>query len=365
MERGQARLRFLDKWFGIPLTVPAAVFRRLDRKAKNSPRRIGILCPGAIGDLLLVTALVDGIKKAEPGCILEIIASSANASALPLLPEVDRHFSVPVRAVGQLISHIRSCQFDILFDTCQWARLGSLVSAFSGAGLIAGFKTPGQCRALPYDIAVQHDPNCHEVENFLALGRAIWPDLQGKPSIAASGRGKWHDARTIYCHMWAAPGKGRELKQWPASYWAQLIRHLLNGGYAVSLTGSPNDADDCVAFLDKYFPGETAVTSLAGKTSLPELAPLFQEAAAVVSVNTGVMHLAALTGAPTIGLHGATNPRRWGPLGEKTTSLLPRKGEYAYLNLGFEYPPCVKNSMPELPVEDVLNALRTFEVAVG
>ena len=108
-------------------------------------------------------------------------------------------------------------------------------------------------------------------------------------------------------------------------------------------------------------PGAAHVHSLAGRTSLPGLAWLLSRADAVVSVNTGIMHLAALAGAPTVGLHGATNPRRWGPVGPRCVSLLPRAGRCAYLDLGFEYPADAEPALQHLPVEDVLAALHTLD----
>ena len=72
------------------------------------------------------------------------------------------------------------------------------------------------------------------------------------------------------------------------------------------------------------------------------------------------MHLAALAGAPTVGLHGPTNPLRWGPVGRHVRALLPHKGPYAYLNLGFEYPRPFKPCLDSLPVEDVADALHSL-----
>ena len=89
---------------------------------------------------------------------------------------------------------------------------------------------------------------------------------------------------------------------------------------------------------------------------------MFSRATAVVSVNTGTMHLAALAGAPTVGLHGPTNPLRWGPVGRHVRALLPHKGPYAYLNLGFEYPRPHTSCLDSLPVEDVVDALHSLSL---
>lgn len=368
MERGNSFFRFLDKYLGIPLTAPAAVFRRLDKKFirshLDSCQHIGIFCPGAIGDLLLLSALADGIKAKFPACRLEIIASTANASALPLIPGIDAGFAAPISKLAEIIAHIRQRRYDLFFDASQWARAGSLVAAASAAALTVGFKTKGQCRSLPFDIAVVHDKRQHEVGNFLALGRALWPDLDGRPRLNLPVAENLEKGKRIYCHMWAACGKGRELKQWNPDYWALLIEKLLAAGYEVALTGGKNDATASGDFLARHFPLRDSICSLAGRSSLAHLAALFASATAVISVNTGIMHLAALAGAPTVGLHGPTNPNRWGPIGPRTASVLPRKGQMAYLNLGFEYPAHAEYAMLNLPVEDVLGALRSIGVPV-
>jgi hypothetical protein len=59
------------------------------------------------------------------------------------------------------------------------------------------------------------------------------------------------------------------------------------------------------------------------------------QAAAVISVNTGSMHVASLLNVPTIALHGPTSPLRWGPVGRRSIALVP-DGATSFLNLGFE-----------------------------
>lgn len=370
-ERGNALLRRVDRYAGIPLTVPAAALRRLERLlwrispdravVPNRPR-VGIFCPAALGDAVLLSALICGIRQEAPGATIDFIGSSANEAVLPLLPHV-RGAAFPVGKVGALIGHVRRQHYDVFVDASQWARIGALVAALSGARWTVGFATPGQWRSLPYDLRVPHRRDRHELENFLALGRILWPGLNGRPQLHVPHFLPAADiAKTIFCHMWPAPGPGRALKQWPARHWAALISVLMAHGYEIALTGSKTDAPHCRAFIDMYFAGRNSVRSLAGSVELDELAGSFSRCAAVISVNTGIMHLAAAAGAPTIGLHGATNPLRWGPVGENAVSLLPEKGERAYLHLGFEYPKNARPAMDNLPVAAVLAALHRLGV---
>ncbi len=84
---------------------------------------------------------------------------------------------------------------------------------------------------------------------------------------------------------------------------------------------------------------------------------MLREAQAVVSVNTGIMHVAAVLGASVIGLHGPTSARRWDPLGPASTALVSDCPGCGYLNLGFEYPRHPPPCMEQLPVAKVLAAL--------
>lgn len=367
-ERGNKVLRFLDWHAGIPMTCGAALWRKIekpDRKNNREHPHIGIICLGAIGDLLLLSALVNGLRQKFPKATIDIIASRANANAVPLIPDIAFSVAFPVASLHKIIKYLRHRHYDYLFDSTQWARIGNILSNTAGASTTIGFRTKGQWRSLGYDYKVNHDSNVHELENFLALGRAVWPDFTGHPILRAPIEfGPLHEnpANTIYCHMWCPPGKGKELKEWPSAYWAELIHELILAGFDVALTGSNRDVDKTENFCREFFPVNPKVQNLAGKTALPRLAALFSKAAGVVSINTGIMHLAALLGVPVIGLHGATNPLRWGPKGDKAISLLPHHGMSAYLDLGFEYPKNALPSMDSLPVLDVLEALKNLGV---
>lgn len=365
-ERGNRLHRWLDRYAGIPLAAMAAAARAAARSRRcgepAQARRVGVICLGAIGDLLLLSGLLRGLRRELPLASLELVVSPGNAGAVPLIGEADAVAAFDVRHVVSMVRHVRARHYDLLFDSTQWARLGAIVSSLSGAGLTVGFSTAGQWRSLGYDRVVAHSAQQHETENFLALGRALWPGLSGAPVLRLPdgapplAAGMADGRRHAFLHMWPA-GYKSHLKEWPAGHWARLVRELTGRGFSVWLTGSGADAARNAAFVREQLSGEAHVHSLAGRASLTDLAWLLARADAVVSVNTGIMHLAALAGAPTVGLHGATNPRRWGPVGPRCVSLLPRKGQCAYLNLGFEYPPGAEPALAHLPVEDVLAAL--------
>lgn len=368
-ERANWLNRKLDRFLGIPLVALSSVLR-FCHHSKGNPLKIGIICLGAIGDLLLLSSLTGSLREYLDShnmkeTRLYLLTTPANAGAVSLIPGISEHKAFPVRQIFSLLKTLRNWHLDVLIDTSQWARIGALLSLYSGSKHTIGFETAGQYRSLGYDQRVLHRSDQHEYLNFLSLGQALFPDLTGKPHIIVPEElpreytylREFTGAEWIYFHMWAS-GTLPKMKEWSPEYWAELAQKLLSRKFKICLTGSRQDMPRTEAFLQTYFPREQNIISLAGKNTLPVLAWLLVRAKAMISVNTGIMHLAALCGTPTIGLHGGTNPLRWGPVGKATISLLPRKGAFAFLNLGFEYPKGIISSLPFLPVEDVLNALQ-------
>jgi ADP-heptose:LPS heptosyltransferase len=375
-ERGNSFNRWLDRYAGIPLAACSSVLR-LGRGAAPivEPQRVGFICLGAIGDLLLFSALITALRERLPQARFVLLTSRANAATVRLIPGIDSSAAFAVTEVSSMAAWLREQRLDVLFDSTQWARLGAVLCNFSNARTTVGFDTCGQHRAFGYSCKVEHRNDRHEVENFLELGRALYPGLLGAPRLLMPqsppddlpaelcGRleptGEAGDAlpRRIFLHMWPS-GAHAWLKEWPADNWDALARMLSVEGFEVYLTGGPADAQRNNAFLQAH--PQCPAVSLAGRTSLQGLAWLFSRASAVVSVNTGTMHLASIAGAPTVGLHGPTNPLRWGPVGRHVRALLPHKGPYAYLNLGFEYPRPFTPCLDSLPVEDVADALHSL-----
>jgi heptosyltransferase-2 len=164
------------------------------------------------------------------------------------------------------------------------------------------------------------------------------------------------DTHNVLFHMWPS-GARAYLKEWPEAYWIELARYFDAKGYKVYLSGAPIDKPQNEAFICKA--GVKGLVNIAGAYDLSELAAFVQhEIECAVSVNTGILHLVASLKVPLIGLHGPTNPLRWGPLGVNATALLPASGNFAYLNYGFEYPKddATAYALDKLTVQQVIDA---------
>ena len=298
-ERGNRLNRLLDRYAGIPLAACSAVARLGKKSVPAAPQRVGFICLGAIGDLLLLSALISALRERLPHAHFVLLTSRANASTARLIPGIDQSAAFGVTEVAAIATWLRGQKLDVLIDSTQWARLGTLLCNLSDARTTVGFDTAGQYRAFGYSFAVQHRNDRHEVENFLELGRVLYPDLFGGPGLLLpqsppndlpaelSGRhepsGDVGDAlpRRVILHMWPS-GTNAWLKEWPADYWDALARMLGDKGFEVYLTGAPADAPRNDAFLRAH--PQCKAISLAGKTSLPGLAWLFSRHFGLVGI---------------------------------------------------------------------------------
>jgi ADP-heptose:LPS heptosyltransferase len=114
--------------------------------------------------------------------------------------------------------------------------------------------------------------------------------------------------------------------RWPSKLWIperfkELAEGLVEKGFQVVFTGSKEDQPLIDAMLGGFGP---SVLRLDGQTTLKGLAAVYRSASALVSTDTGPMHLAAAVGTPVVALFGPTAPWRTGPYGQGHVVLRSR-----------------------------------------
>jgi heptosyltransferase-2 len=103
-------------------------------------------------------------------------------------------------------------------------------------------------------------------------------------------------------------------KRWPGERFAELAGVLAARGHAVAVCGGAAEREACDA-VTAVCGG--AVVTLAGRTTLPVQAALCARAAAVVSNDSGMAHLAGAAGAATVAIFGSTSSAWTAPLGQR------------------------------------------------
>lgn len=333
--RGNPLLRLVDGTVAVALLALLGATRRR-RPVPSGPERIGIMKSTGIGDMIVATAVVRDVIEAQPRAEVVLIAGRDNAGLARLVPGA-RVLELEPAKPWSAIPQIRAERLDAFLDLGQWTRLEAIYAAFSGAGWTAGFATPGQRRGRAYDEPVDHSSDVSELENFRAVTETIGAPGRNLPRFAVTTEQKPPvDRRYAVFHMW--PGGYRsELREWPAERWRELATDVAGRGLAIVLTGGPGDAERTESFIRSGAGLDAEIISVAGRYRIEEMVGVLAGAACVISVNTGVMHLAAAVGAPTIALNGPTSARRWGAIGPNVVNVDSDLPGCGYLNLGFEY----------------------------
>lgn len=364
LERNNQLLKSLDFWLGIPLLYCLSLLRK---KAVNKPQEIkciGIFAFAAIGDSILSSCLLPSLRTQYPQAKIIVFASSANAAIYPILSEYDELVVLPVTKPLTALHLLNKYSLDVLIDTSQWPKLSALYSLFIKARLKIGFKTQGQFRHFGYDEVVEHSNSIHELENFRRLLKPLQIPSQENPSldikkIASQNLDSIDLERYqpyIVFHPWAS-GTRSDLRQWPTDSWVELATSLVEDGWSILISGSLQNHADAVKIANAIG-AENKVGVLAGKLSLSEVAKVLLGASAVISVNTGIAHLADHLKIPTIALNGPTNSARWGVMNTVSKNIdVPKEHGGSFLNLGFEYPSNPQYSMSQITVQAVQAAL--------
>jgi len=358
--RGSKGRRLLDHYAGIPLVAAAALLRK-KHGLPSHPERIALLNTAAIGDTVLMSAVIADLRDRYSEARLIFLAGPSNHEVAHLIPELDQVVLLDIFNPMNAIRQTRRQEPTILLDFGPWPRLNAIIAAFSGARFIAGFKTRGQYRHFAYDVAVEHSSSQHELENFRRLVRAADAEPRHMPSLRCAYLSPVQGLRGprgyIILHMWAG-GAGSSHKEWPQHRWRALAEALIHDGYGVALTGNREQFGLNEELIARANPSvQASIANIAG-CDFSQLANELHHADLVVSVNTGIMHMADALSAPLVALHGPTNARRWGPLSATSISLESPLHGCGYLDLGFEFPRQPPDCMNALSFDTVLTACR-------
>lgn len=356
-ERGNSKLRFLDEKIGPwPLRILGlwrAFLRALDlRRPPQQIRSVRLLKLAGIGDTVLLSALVGDLKAWNPDVHVTMVVAPSNAIYARLLPLVDEVLVVPIKNPLRALSILRRESADLMINADSWARLSALLGALSRARWVIGFQTPGQRRHYADDQLIPHRADKHEIDNDRSLLATLGIPVGGPPLKPPTQPAPPELRGAVIFHLWPG-GTKSHLREWPLENWASLLERLARSGVQkFVLTGAPEQRvlnDRFIAALPASL--QAGVHNAAGMP-MQNTINLLAEAALLISVDTGVMHIGAALGTKVISLHGPSNPRRWGPIGERVQPLTSSQPGAGRLVLGFEYD-SDQNFMTGLSIDEV------------
>lgn len=285
--------------------------------APTSTRRIVIVRRYGLGNFILALPLIAATRRAFPESEVVLFLESRCASIAEMTcPELRRVvYESPAQAAAWFANE-RPDAVLFTYPTIDAA----LISAANAAGArTVSHDIPR--RENPAVVRLDADPTRTEAELNLDLLRAIGADAVFRPpQITVPARGRDETERALREHgvpdrfVALHPGchGDWEAKRWPASSFARLVDLLaLRGTHAV-LLGGPDEvdvADDVMRHVTT-----DRVSNLAGRTSLAGAAGILARASAMISNDSGLMHLAAAVGTPVVALFGPTSWAKNPPL---------------------------------------------------
>jgi heptosyltransferase-3 len=332
-ERGNSRFRFLDKYIGIPIIFILGLLKKKRNRLPDSIKEAAFLKTAGIGDTALLSAVVRDIKDTYPNVRLTFFVASNNYEMAQLISGIDRIIILPIAKPLECIYIIKeSGEYDIWIDFGPWPRINALLSYFSNARLKIGFKTKGQYRHYIYDLTAEHSARLHELDNYRNLLKLMGVNGHNLPCISMQITERIDNRITIHIF----PGGSRSyLKEWPDANWIEIINQLTAHHYEVFLTGAKIDCKKAEQ-IKAQIKNRGSVNIVAGVFDLKKTAELLKSSILVISVDTGIMHLASALGCSLIALHGPTSVKRWGPLDANAISLESGLQCSPCITLGFE-----------------------------
>ena len=320
-----------------------------------------------IGDVLLSTPVLRGLRASFPDARLTMLVNRGTEGVLTHNPDVNEVLCLEKgswNAQLKFIQMLRGRAFDGVIDLTDGDR-SAAISLATGAPVRIGFNAEHRWRGLLYSQVVKPRPmDQHRVDYDLSALRALGLDPKpGTPALYPSPAEEqvveaWLretgllSAQGSPLLVLLQPGARYSLKVWSHERFAQLADRLADKfACQILLGGDQREREVAEQVARKVHCSPKVV---AGKFSLLQFASLAKRCALFVGNDGGAMHIAATMGTPVVALFGPTYPQRWGPRGGLT--------EVIYKGLDCRacyHPTCLRGDdscMQQITVDEVFTA---------
>jgi heptosyltransferase-2 len=317
----------------------------------------------ALGDVARATSLVQRIRTEHPASRITWVVGTEALPLIQLVPGISRVVAVDERRIFtgnrfQQVAETFRLWLRLLGRRFDRTILGHPDERFRW--LLLGVRA-GDVRVLPEPARGSRQYIGDEFAQLLG-DRPVRPgefplaDLrESVEAIALPHGAHLGDDPTVLLVPGGARNVARDdpLRRWPLERYVELARTLIANGHRVILIGGASDA-----WVREAFDG-TGAEDFIGALTIPQLLRVMHEADAVVSHDTGPIHLAQLVRARVIALFGPTVPERVAGRSDNVVSLwggahLACRPCYD----GRSYAPCTRNlCMEDISVRQVLDVI--------
>ncbi len=207
-----------------------------------------------------------------------------------------------------------------------------IVESF-GARTTAGFHRPQVFDESALGVFVDWDVTASEVGRNLALMRGLGADADALADssielpVRPAERDEWNGLKRLHGldrtpFVCVHPGARWSSRRWPVERFAAVATGFASRGARIVLTGSGDERELVAALATSLHDRGVNAIDLSGRTSLGALVAMLQDAAMLISNDTGISHVAAAARTPSVVIASGSDVARWSPVDRRRHRVL-------------------------------------------
>lgn len=290
------------------------------------PRKILLVRPDGLGDLILSLPVARTLKDSFPGCEVHYLAAAGVVGIRPLVSYVDDWLADDGAggsgiSLPQLVQKIRTADYSHIIElkpSWRTALAGFIAGTKNRIGTSRRLYSPFFNRAISVN---RRGSGFHQTDLELRLLEPLGLEVQELlPTLEVTGNARQMAAELLGLadkeYIVIHPGSSGSAPNWPVENYQKLAELILVGtDYDVVITGH-NRAND-------GFPG---CLDIGGRTDIETLAGVVKSASLFVSGSTGPLHLADALDVRCVSFfldRPDIGPVRWGPRRNIDNIMMP------------------------------------------
>ncbi|HEX2957754.1 MAG TPA: glycosyltransferase family 9 protein [Chitinispirillaceae bacterium] len=302
-----------------------------------------VILPNNLGDVIMALPVIESLKNSDPISSITFFVEDGFEDGVINHPSIDHLFLFPRKQIKQMlnspqwqdgitilkkyIDDLNNTRFDRIVNLCQHSYTAALVSQLFVPALQGRHFLPQGYHAIKdvwsrYLYSIPYSRQCnmlHAVDVYKYIAGVA--GVPGPGTIALTSEEAERSMQLLHSEGMPAgaqkvlihPGAAYQSKMWPIEHYITLTQKLIDQGYWVIITGSPDERD--IAETIKQNAGEKCICA-AGKLSFRESVSLVSLTKFCITADTAMMHAAAAVGIRVYALFGPTNPVETGPYGK-------------------------------------------------